>query len=648
MKLFTRERLRTSGVVIVLTGILLALATLQYRWSGDISDAAVVRMRSNLSASGVAFREELRRDLMSVTSGLSPNGDLASQQELISYAKQVTLWRRVNRRSAMVVNLCVWRPSKHTAELLCLDAAAGQFVRVSWPSRFEPIRKVLDSVQPIFRLIALRRSVAGSPPEGIFRRWEQPRPVPWAFAEDIPVLLHPLLTVRASPNGRAADWLIVELSATALKEQVLPEIVAKYFGSPAASSFDVTIMQNPAGRVVYSSGSKSNRDGRNADMTFSLFGVPPPPPEANLIRTGPPDERSGNQLRSTENGLFRWNVAEKGPGLAPPNILLPFSPMSDWELVVRHRDGSLESAVAALRHKNLIVSFAILLVLAATMAVMVVAGHRARRLARLQMEFVAGVSHELRTPLAVISSATDNLSDGIVGDRQQVTLYGKAIKSQTRQLILLVDQILMFAGTRNNRYHYNLQVLEVPAVVQSALDASCELIQSSGIKLESSTEPALPLVRGDLAALTQTLQNLVTNAVKYGESGGWIGISAHLGEDEGVEISVADRGLGIHQAELQKIFEPFYRCPSVVGAQIRGTGLGLSLAKSIAEAMGGKITVVSELGEGSVFTLHLPAWYGLDDSSNEYQHSFARASAKLATHTVDSSVCSPNPSSGGY
>jgi signal transduction histidine kinase len=120
----------------------------------------------------------------------------------------------------------------------------------------------------------------------------------------------------------------------------------------------------------------------------------------------------------------------------------------------------------------------------------------------------------------------------------------------------------------------------------------------------------LPPVVGELSGLTQSLQNLIINAVKYSEEDRWIGISAEAGIEQNgrpeVRVSVADHGTGIATAELTQIFQPFYRSPRAVAAQIRGTGLGLAIARRNAEAFGGSLSVESEVGVGSVFTLHLP------------------------------------------
>jgi signal transduction histidine kinase len=106
------------------------------------------------------------------------------------------------------------------------------------------------------------------------------------------------------------------------------------------------------------------------------------------------------------------------------------------------------------------------------------------------------------------------------------------------------------------------------------------------------------------------LQNLIANAVKYGGESRWIGIRALIadGPDRRKEISITveDKGIGIGQEELKRIFDPFYRTPAATAAQIHGSGLGLPLAKTIAEAMGGRLTVTSVPRKGSAFTVHLP------------------------------------------
>ncbi|MBZ5664368.1 MAG: MCP four helix bundle domain-containing protein [Acidobacteriia bacterium] len=234
------------------------------------------------------------------------------------------------------------------------------------------------------------------------------------------------------------------------------------------------------------------------------------------------------------------------------------------------------------------------------------------QLAKLQMDFVASISHELRTPLAVIRSAAENIADGVVEGKDQLAKYGSVIRNQSRQMTELVNQILLFVSSRERKSRYILQPLEVSEIINSALESTSELAREAGFVVEQQVEPGLPHVMGDLAALSRCLQNLLGNAIKYGGQARWVRIRAfrekavnlHHGE---IGISVQDRGIGIDHPDLLHIFDPFYRSPVVRAAQIHGTGLGLPLARNIAEAMGGKLTVESRLGVGSTFTLHLPS-----------------------------------------
>jgi signal transduction histidine kinase len=231
--------------------------------------------------------------------------------------------------------------------------------------------------------------------------------------------------------------------------------------------------------------------------------------------------------------------------------------------------------------------------------------------AKLQMEFVASISHELRTPLAVISSAAENIADGVVEGKEQLARYGSVIRNQSRQITDLVNQILLFASTRNKKTRYTLRSLQVSEIIALAMENTAELVREAGFVVEQQVEPDLPSIAGDLSALSHCLQNLIGNAIKYSGQIRWICIRALLAEarntgNREIQISVQDRGIGIDKSDLPHIFEPFYRSPAVSAAQIHGTGLGLLLAKSIAEAMNGKLTVESKLGSGSTFTLHLP------------------------------------------
>ena len=302
--------------------------------------------------------------------------------------------------------------------------------------------------------------------------------------------------------------------------------------------------------------------------------------------------------------MSRSPIAEPASGTA-----LAGSDGGRWKLILTHLDGSLDQAVSNLLVKNLLISFSVLLLLAISMLIMVIATRRAQRLAQQKMEFVAAISHELRTPLAVICSAGENLADGVVPDPQRARQYGKVIHNEGRRLSEMVDQALEFAGAQSGRKTVAPRPVAVRDLLDRAVAACRPQLRDSGFLIEEQIDQDLPMVLADAAELSRALQNLIRNAIKYGGDQRWIGLQAQaLSSARGGEvlISVRDSGLGIPPADLPHIFEPFYRAHEVVVAQIHGSGLGLSVVRQIVEAHGGRITVQSEPGKGSVFTVYLP------------------------------------------
>jgi signal transduction histidine kinase len=246
----------------------------------------------------------------------------------------------------------------------------------------------------------------------------------------------------------------------------------------------------------------------------------------------------------------------------------------------------------------------------------IISTRRAERLARQQMEFVAGVSHEMRTPLAVICSAGENLADGVIDGPAQVRRYGALIESEGRRLSEMIEQALEFAGAQRGRKNYALRPTDVCGAIESAIAACAPLIREGDFKIEKEFAGDLPVVAADGAALSRSIQNLLNNAMKYSGESLLIKIKAERVGDE-AQITIEDRGLGIAPSELPRVFEPFFRGRAVVDAQIRGSGLGLSLVKHIIEAHGGRVTVKSAERVGSAFTIHLPAANGADELTSD-------------------------------
>jgi len=411
---------------------------------------------------------------------------------------------------------------------------------------------------------------------------------------------------------------------------MFPELTARYFSGIEGLDYDVAIVAGDEGeRTIYSSSPGALKTARaEADASVELLGPLPGP--ASAIGSALPRFKGQpqNPMLVTPNfgSAMGHNLEadlrrEEMLAIAP---MPPVSPSESWWLVVNNRQGSVEAAVARLQRRNLGLSFGVLAILAATMATIILASRRAQELARLQMEFVAGVSHELRTPLTVISSAADNIADGLVQGREKISQYGAALKRQAAQLRELVEQILMFSATQEKRQGYRLRSAQAADAIDLALENSAVLIRDCTVDCEVNRD--LPEVLIDVQALSRCLQNLIGNAIKYGGNERWIGIEASTAEDEGaVIIRVTDRGIGIGAEDLKKIFEPFYRTTAVRDAQIHGNGLGLSVARNIVESMGGRISVQSQPGRGSSFIVHLPVAGAVPRSRNVTLRAHVRA-----------------------
>jgi signal transduction histidine kinase len=234
----------------------------------------------------------------------------------------------------------------------------------------------------------------------------------------------------------------------------------------------------------------------------------------------------------------------------------------------------------------------------------------ALQLASLQMDIVASVSHELRTPITAILSAGENFRDGLVEGEDSLKKHGVIITKQARQLKSLVDQVLVYATAMKDKPWHDVRLLDIGDLIDDALSKVSPQLREAGFIVDREIETDLPPVAGDISLLSHCLQNLIANAVKYSGQNRWVGISADLvgtGGSNEVQIRVHDHGLGIAAADLAHVFEPFYRGRRAAEAQIRGSGLGLSIARRCAEVFGGRLTVVSAEGVGSTFTLHLPS-----------------------------------------
>jgi signal transduction histidine kinase len=283
----------------------------------------------------------------------------------------------------------------------------------------------------------------------------------------------------------------------------------------------------------------------------------------------------------------------------------PGPPPGRWRLEARYEQGSLDAIVARARWQNAGMSAGLLLLILATGAFLVSSSRRAHQLAELQFNFVTGVSHELRTPITVIRTAAYNLRGKLAAQPAQVERYGEIIQQESEKLSALVEQVLAFAAARSGRANQAREPVDIDRLIEQVLNSSSAL-RDSAVTVEKRIDSGLPLILADPAGIRNVLNNLLDNALKYGlGEKKWIGIAASAAGQE-VEIRVMDHGPGIPADEQSQVFEPFFRGRGAVADQLHGTGLGLSLVRSIIEAHGGAVSVESEPGRGTTVVLRLP------------------------------------------
>lgn len=229
-----------------------------------------------------------------------------------------------------------------------------------------------------------------------------------------------------------------------------------------------------------------------------------------------------------------------------------------------------------------------------------------RKLSALQMDFVSKISHELKTPLTSIRMFVETLRLGRVKDPAKADECLDVIAKETDRLSVLISRLLSWGAMEAGAYKIALVEVEPERFIKATLDAFAPQLLAAKGSLTASIPPELPRVQGDVAALTDALMNLLTNAIRYGGEQKKIEVSAKKRGDNEVEISVRDYGIGIEIQHQRRIFDRFYRADERYSRAVGGTGLGLAIAQHIVVAHRGRIEVKSRPGEGSTFTIVLP------------------------------------------
>lgn len=228
-----------------------------------------------------------------------------------------------------------------------------------------------------------------------------------------------------------------------------------------------------------------------------------------------------------------------------------------------------------------------------------------RRLEAIRQEFVANASHELKTPLASIKACVETLLDGAADDPEVRTRFLTSANDQADRLDNLIRDMMALTRIESGEVHRDLHPTPLESVVTTCLERHRQAADRKQMRLSADGTPAGMLLLADEESLEEILDNLLDNAIKYTNDGGTVTIRWRVEDPDGV-IDVEDTGIGIPQSQLTRIFERFYRVDKARSRELGGTGLGLSIVKHLVQSLNGRITVVSRLGKGSKFTVHIP------------------------------------------
>ncbi len=538
-----RETWKQWGWLAVMASLCAVLALLQYRWTGELSQAEQARLGSGLDEQlrrmARGFDQQVRETFETL---LPDERDVADSGLTEAHAIAFRRWLRLEPRPQLFGRIALAAPRPDGIALSLINQETGETSPMEWPPEWHTLRAGFEE----------RRTTGQRPP----------RLPPESLLHEFPVF---------DPGTRnEVEWMIFEFDPQQLWKVYWPNQIKTNLNPGDQPDFDVMITAGREQRLLLSTLPNSARLD-DPDARAQLL---------NGVRRGPPDRKKGGP----EGGR--------------------------WTLSAKHRKGSLDAAVRSNRWRNLAVAGGLLLLIAAAGGALVHNTNKARRLAQMEFEFVAGVTHEFRTPLTVIRGAGHNLLSGVVRDPAQRERYLRLIVQHSESLTEMVEQVLGFAGARGGRAKTTEQPVWILDAINEGLEAAAGDIEAAHCEVDIQAPPEIPPVLGDPVALRRVFQNLLGNAAKHGGEGGWIGLTVEVdkaSKQPEVVVRVRDRGPGIPAEELDHLFEPFYRGERAKADQVRGTGLGLSLVSEIAQAHGGNVAAINLPEGGAEFTLRLPA-----------------------------------------
>jgi len=316
------------------------------------------------------------------------------------------------------------------------------------------------------------------------------------------------------------------------------------------------------------------------------------------------DERVDSliRLRDASNRIvYQWGQFEPDDGSEPVVRVPATEPLTAWNL--EYYAISPSGAVTTSR----VAMLSGLIALIVAVSALAIYFHREQsrdlREAGQRVNFVNQVSHELKTPLTNIRMYAELMSDNPAAPDAKTTRHLGVIISESRRLSRLINNVLTLGGKQQRSVELRRKPVAVDDVVRTVLDSFRPALEASSIEVHQRLDATEPIA-ADPDRLEQIVGNLVSNVEKYAADGRYLGVRTRIVEGH-VEVSIEDRGRGIHVENAQRIFEPFYRVDDSLTEGVSGTGIGLSIARDLARLHGGDL-YYEPTGTGSRFRLEIP------------------------------------------
>jgi len=277
----------------------------------------------------------------------------------------------------------------------------------------------------------------------------------------------------------------------------------------------------------------------------------------------------------------------------------------DHQLVIKSAGTTLEELAQKRTRLNLIFLGAVNLIVLLGIIIFLYNINQQMKLAQMKTDFVANVSHELRTPLSLIRMYAETLDMGRTKSQSQIKTYYRTIMQESQRLSQLINNILDFSKIESKRKHYEFMLIQLTDILDGVLEMYTHQFSKLNVRIEKEIQQSIPELYLDKDAITQVIINLIENAIKFSPNEKMIKIDIQ-GSNDQVMFCITDNGIGIPPSEQRLIFNKFYRVGSSLVHNTKGSGLGLALVKHIMQVHGGRVTVKSQLHQGSTFCLTFP------------------------------------------